>query len=187
MSWFKSSIFSNTNESIRYVLNQVSGPFLSETTAHCNITFSCISYLSTSLSLIDPGRTPDEVRIQVLQGYHGLHHYADEFWMDHLLEYFKLKGMLDQPLLSVIDKALEFQKYDLSQSSEEELDKESYPSSITKLMVLVSRMSATPEVQTFIRKLLIFRARSLPDKKEIDVSQKGHLPSRREDSYAFPA
>jgi hypothetical protein len=88
--------------------------------------------------------------------------------------------MLDQPILSVIDKVLEFQKYDLSQSNEEEFDKESSPSLLTKPMVLISRMSATPEIQLFIRKLLLFRAQSLPDKNGAIESHKGNLPSRCE-------
>jgi hypothetical protein len=155
---------STANYSARYILNQASGPFLSELTAHCNITISCISYLSTSLSLIDPGCTPEEIRICVLQGYHSLHHYADKFWIDHLLQYFKLRGEFENPILVALEKLLPFQEYSVLQGNDRELDKGTLPSSVTDRMELLSRMSDIPEIRLFIRKLLILRAESPLDK-----------------------
>ncbi|KAH8650674.1 hypothetical protein BGZ60DRAFT_462571, partial [Tricladium varicosporioides] len=80
---------------IRYILDHSSGPFLDFTQAHHNIAFSCISYLSESFILINPSVSEDEVKTRVVKGYHGLHHYANEFWAEHLLRYSELNGGLD--------------------------------------------------------------------------------------------
>jgi hypothetical protein len=108
----------------------------------------------------------------VLQGYHGLHHYADEFWIDHLLRYFKLRGGFDKPILVALDKVLPFQKYSVLQGNDRELDKDTLPPSVTDRMELLSRMSENPEIRLFIRKLLIFRAEWSLD-KDTGESRKG--------------
>jgi hypothetical protein len=108
----------------------------------------------------------------VLQGYHGLHHYADKFWIDHLLQYFKLRGGIDRLILVALEKLLPFQKYSVLQGNDRDLDKSTLPPSVTDRIELLSRMSDIPEIKLFIRKLLIFRAES-PLDKVTDESRKG--------------
>lgn len=151
----------------------MSGPFLSSVTAHCNITYSCISYLSTSLVLIDPTCTPNNARTRVLQGYHGLHHYADEFWIDHLLQYFKLKGSFDKVLLVALERALQFQKYNLLQNNNAKFAKNTLPLSLHKRFELISAMSGVPELRSFIQKILLFRTHSALNENGTGMSQKG--------------
>lgn len=68
-----------------------SGPFLRKDQAHHDITFSCVSYLLTSLSLKTSGSTMEQRSLRILRGLHGLHHYAHEFWIEHILQYAKLR------------------------------------------------------------------------------------------------
>lgn len=171
ITWYSANVFS------RYILHQVSGPFLSEATARYNITLSCISYLHTSLSLIDPNLPPQQVRTRVLLGYHGLHHYADEFWTDHLLQYFTLKGVFDGSILEALDNLLQFKKYDLTQGSDNELDRDSVPSSLATRLELLSQMSNFPEIQVFVRRLLSLRAQSVINRKDTDKDRKGTHPN----------
>lgn len=171
ITWYSVNVFS------RYILHQVSGPFLSEATAHYNITLSCISYLHTSLSLIDPNIPPEQVRTHVLLGYHGLHRYADEFWTDHLLQYLRLGGVFDVSILEALDDLLQFQKFDLTQGSDNELDRDSVISSLATQLELLSQMSNFPEIQVFVRRLLLFRAQSVMDRKDADKDQKGTHPA----------
>src|SRR5262245_4813131 len=63
----------------------MSGPFLWEPRAHYNIAFSCITYLNTSFCFHQADDTSENLRTRVAKGFHGLHHYANEFWFQHLL------------------------------------------------------------------------------------------------------
>ena len=116
------------------------------------------------------------MRTHVLLGYHGLHHYADEFWTDHLLQYLRLRGFFDVSILEALDNLLQFQKYDLIEGSDNELDRDSVPSSLATRLELLSQMSNFPEIQVFVRRLLLFRAQSVMDKKDTDKDRKGTHP-----------
>jgi hypothetical protein len=45
-----------------------------------------VAYLNTSYPLLPDRSTELERAALVIQGFHGLHHYANQFWVDHLLE-----------------------------------------------------------------------------------------------------
>jgi hypothetical protein len=45
-----------------------------------------VAHLSTSYALLPDRSTARERAALVIQGFHGLHLYANQFWMDHLLE-----------------------------------------------------------------------------------------------------
>jgi len=80
----------------RYVLQEeyrARVSFIHGLNAHHNISFSCITYLNTSLHLL-PSYSTDESRIRtVIQGFHGLQLYANKFWYKHLLQYCRLQGI----------------------------------------------------------------------------------------------
>lgn len=86
---------------IRYILHQASGPFLSYVHAHYDIAFACITYLNTSSCFHDRSVSVDDLRIQVAKGFHGLHPYANEFWLQHLFQYTKCGANLDSPHYSL--------------------------------------------------------------------------------------
>jgi hypothetical protein len=39
----------------------------------------------------------DDLRVAVAKGFHGLHPYANEFWFQHLLQYYKCFYDIDGP------------------------------------------------------------------------------------------
>lgn len=41
--------------------------------------------MNTCICFIDPTFSEDKLRLRVLQGFHGLHHYANEFWFQRTL------------------------------------------------------------------------------------------------------
>lgn len=45
--------------------------------------------MNSSYCFIDSAVSNQALALRVLKGYHGLHHYANEFWFQHLLQYAK--------------------------------------------------------------------------------------------------
>lgn len=73
----------------RYLLHPLSGPQLSPFSAHRDIVFSCLAYLSTCRIFL--GNTSrDQLNRVVVKGYHNLYGYVHEFWVPHLLAYIEL-------------------------------------------------------------------------------------------------
>lgn len=78
------------------------GPVLPLARAQHDIAFSCVAYMSSSLSLIDPSLTREDLLLRVGEGLHSVHLYAREYWLEHLLAYARenvgLKGVKSTPL-----------------------------------------------------------------------------------------
>jgi hypothetical protein len=51
--------------------------------------------MNSSFCFVDPSYTEDALKLRVLKGFHGLHHYANEFWFQHLLQYAKCDENVD--------------------------------------------------------------------------------------------
>jgi hypothetical protein len=100
-----------TDDSPRYILDQKSGPFLQYYQCHYDLSFACINYMNTSHCFIDPGYTESALRVRVVKGFHNLHHYANEFWFQHLLQYAK-SGIVveDEDLDDPLEELREFWK-----------------------------------------------------------------------------
>jgi hypothetical protein len=101
----------------RYILEEEfrqGGPFISHNDAHLSICFSCVAYLNTSYPLLPDRSTELERAALVIQGFHGLHLYANQFWVDHLLECCtslrKQQNQLPNHLLEQIIGIFGFQK-----------------------------------------------------------------------------
>jgi hypothetical protein len=60
--------------------------------AHFDIAFSCVAYLCSALSLLDPSSSEVEHIGSVVKGYHGLMSYATEKWSEHLLAFLDKSG-----------------------------------------------------------------------------------------------
>jgi hypothetical protein len=73
----------------RYLLHPLSGPQLSPFSAHRDIVFSCLAYLSTC-SIFLGNSSRDHLNRVVVKGYHNLYGYVHEFWIPHLLAYIEL-------------------------------------------------------------------------------------------------
>jgi len=48
-----------------------------------------MTYMNSGVYFIDPDYPDDDLKVRVVKGFHGLHHYANEFWFQHLLQYAK--------------------------------------------------------------------------------------------------
>jgi hypothetical protein len=73
----------------RYVLHITSGPFLDYFDTHYGLASSCMNYMNSSTGFIDEKSSETDLRVRVVKGHHGLHHYANEYWFQHLLQYAK--------------------------------------------------------------------------------------------------
>jgi hypothetical protein len=99
----KQSLQSLKRMIFRYILHPESGPYLQENEAHFDMAFSCVSYLSSSFHMLVVEMTDLEFEDRILRGYHGLHSYASEFWIDHLLRFSKVKrGFLHTELEALV-------------------------------------------------------------------------------------
>ena len=141
------------------MLHHDSGPFLREVNAHYNIAFSCISYLPTSLCLVRQSSSEDDLRLQIAKGFHGLHHYASEFWSEHFLRYFSLRENLDRAcsgplLIEQLNKLLSFQK----ECQSPEFCSESLQiKTLSSISARLSALGSVPRVQGFLHDVLVFR------------------------------
>jgi hypothetical protein len=101
------------SKTCRYILHTASGPFLYYNRAHYDLAFSCLNYMNSSLCFIDPAVSNIALKIRILKGFHGLHHYANEFWFLHLLQYAKLEDPVeDEDLDEPLEEIQEFWKQD---------------------------------------------------------------------------
>jgi hypothetical protein len=90
------------------MLHTTSGPFITARNAQKNISLTLVSYLSSSFALIDSQVTNEEKILDIAKGFHGLHLYANEFWVAHLLEYIEVNTELDQRMLDpVLERVLD--------------------------------------------------------------------------------
>jgi hypothetical protein len=124
------------------------------------MAFSCVSYLSSSLSLISPSMTDFEAELRIIKGYHGLHSYAHEFWIDHLLR-FRLSKLCNS---SADAEALIQQLNHLTQSLNPLTMSYDNPGANSDDLKSGSRenllsWSQSPNIQRFLEKVLVFRKR----------------------------
>ena len=70
----------------RYLLHQISGPFLKAAISHQTIALACLIYISQSITMFGNSVDHAEFRSNLLKTHHSIHYYAYEFWLEHLLE-----------------------------------------------------------------------------------------------------
>jgi hypothetical protein len=111
-SKFSYNLSNRTNpDASRYILHEASGPFLFYNRAHYDLAFSCLNYMNSSICFLDPAFSEIALKIRVLKGFHGLHHYANEFWFQHLLQYAKREDPVeDEDLDGSLEEIQEFWK-----------------------------------------------------------------------------
>jgi hypothetical protein len=92
----------SANSNYRYILNESSGPFLQYSTAHYHLAFSCMNYMRSTALFINPNSTDNALKVRVIRGLHGLHHYSNEFWFHHLLQYAKAGDPVEDDQLDLL-------------------------------------------------------------------------------------
>jgi hypothetical protein len=89
------------------MLDTASGPFMSALDAEHNVSLALITYLISSITLVDPQIAEEQKLSNVAKGFYSLHFYANEFWVAHFLEYIELNHGLDSSSTNpIFDKIL---------------------------------------------------------------------------------
>jgi hypothetical protein len=73
-----------TNKPSRYLLDNLSGPFLQKNQALIDLTSACVECTISALDLIDPKFDQAQRYTSVATGLHDLHRYAVANWVPHL-------------------------------------------------------------------------------------------------------
>ena len=76
----------------RYLLRAARNSLIKPINAHHNVSIACIAYLCTSFNFIDPQFSAEQNSINIVKGFHGLHLYANEYWLTHLITYANMRG-----------------------------------------------------------------------------------------------
>lgn len=121
----KVTLFTQLNtDTDRYILEQGyhnARSFVSAKFAHFNIAFPCVSHLNNSFCLIPPNCTDTERALMIIQGYHGLHPYANKFWIKHVLACCKLyvesQSKLPVEFLGQLQHLLRFRQHASQQAT----------------------------------------------------------------------
>ena len=96
-----------------YLLHIQSGPFINTTKAHFNIAFSCITNLTSALSILsrfNKEATEADFENLVVQGCFGLQSYGHGFWAEHLIAFLEVASDIDGETANLIGALEEFSK-----------------------------------------------------------------------------
>ena len=140
-----------------------------------------MNYMNTSFCFIDPKYTKNDLQIKVVKGFHGLHHYAHEFWFQHLLQYAK-SGVIveDEDLEDPIEEIREFWKDDPGKGAKAlKLDDTTSAETIRSQLEVMQPMEQAQkmgiDILTF-RKFLSQENNSHQDpESELETSKRGRL------------
>ncbi|KAH8587407.1 hypothetical protein B0O99DRAFT_733524 [Bisporella sp. PMI_857] len=95
----KEQVFQNNTCPFNF---DISGPFLHYHEAHYNLAISCINYLNMGHCFIDDTISDAERQFRVVNGFHGLHHYANKYWFQHLYQCVKCASPVPDDVLEDI-------------------------------------------------------------------------------------
>jgi len=139
----------------------MSGPFLHELDGHLAISYACATYISTSHCLIGHQCSEEEQVLRVAKGFHGLHLYAYEFLIKHVLRYAELqshsRSSFSEILSTQLQKLLLFQKRDLPNGFKDALRNQKLLSDIMQRLLT---SNVPPNFHGFIRDMLVFQEMS---------------------------
>jgi len=112
--------------------------------------------MNSSRCFIDPKISENELVMRVLKGYHGLHHYANEFWYQHLLYYAKSEDPVeDEELDEPLEEIRDFWKQDPGKGAEElKLDD---TTSAEKIKARLEVLASNPVAHNFGLDILTFQ------------------------------
>jgi len=145
------------------MLHTASGPFMSTLRAEHNISLALITYLCSSFTLIDPQIEEKERIRRVAKGFHGLHFYANEFWVTHFLEYVELNGGLESTSSNLIlDKVVTLCDIHDSMAPSTDYVEEFSPDGVQQggAHLSLEKLVAHTDVYHFVQKIVEFRKRT---------------------------
>jgi hypothetical protein len=79
----------------RYLVDAARGPILSPLRGQYDISFACITYLVTSIDLLDSTYYPVPPLLRTGEGFHSLQLYANTFWLEHFLDLVSLHSNVE--------------------------------------------------------------------------------------------
>ncbi|RFU24008.1 hypothetical protein B7463_g12335, partial [Scytalidium lignicola] len=145
-----------------YVLEeeyQEKRPFIWRENAHLDISFSCVTYLNSSFSLLPENSTEAQRAAIIVRGFHGLQTYAHIFWYRHVLAYCGLLGQhqrqFSSELLAQLQLLLRFRKDGRAHILTPKTRIERHASENPTLEAL----NPWPDVKRLISDVLVFRAK----------------------------
>jgi hypothetical protein len=102
--------------------------------------------------------------LRVAKGFHGLHVYANEFLIKHILRYaelqYKSKSDFSEVLAAQRERLLQFEKRDLSVSFNASLGD---PKSLPNVVQRFATLNLPPQLHMFMRNMLVFQDMSTQD------------------------
>lgn len=141
--------------------------------AHYQIAFSCISYLSASFGFFDiSSRSEDMLRIRVIKRFHCLHHYANNFWFEHLLEAARFPPNLNIDILGQIKGLEPFWKTERDANHDNDVVNED--AAKEGLADRLKVLNAYPDIKSMVYEMLAFRV-SLKNSFDPSKLPKGSL------------
>jgi len=150
----------------RFMLHTTSGPFITALNAHKSISSTLVSYLCSSFALIDPQVQNEEKVVDIAKGIHGLHLYANDFWVEHLLEYIEVNTELDQRMLDpVLERVLDLcDAHDGLALSTDDMEKRE-ELSLRDIQQLEShptlqKLGANLDIRDFLEKIMDYREKT---------------------------
>jgi hypothetical protein len=158
----------------------MSGPFLHERDGHFAISYACATYLSTSHCLISHQCSEEEQVLRVAKGFHGLHLYAHEFLIKHVLRYAELqchsKSAFSETLSTQLQRLDLFHKRDLSVGFKAALRNHRC---LQDIMPRLSNLQLPPKLHGLIRDILVFQ--------EMSTVQDNHHQTEPQGEYSQAA
>lgn len=141
------------------MLDAASGPFMSALDAEHNVSLALMTYLVSSVTLIDP-QIPEEQKLSnVAKGFYSLHFYANEFWIAHFLEYVELNhGLNSSSTNPIFDKILMLGDINDSIMGSNQVDLE-LPKIAEKLDThpAMDRLMVHTDIHDFVQGIIQFR------------------------------
>lgn len=125
-----------------------------------DISFSCVAFLNSCVSLLPANSTEAQRAAVIVRGFHGLQIYADMFWYRHLLAYCGLlvqhKRQFSTELLAQLQLLLRFRKEDSRATvlkSKTATEKDGTEDSTLEVF------NHLPNVKRLVSDVLVFRAK----------------------------
>lgn len=123
----------------------------------------------------------EEVTSRVMKEYHGLHNYANEFWLEHVLEYSRLMGTIESGVSSDLARVLGTLTEVHKKPYTLQLDHESAETG--ESISCLKALNCPPAVRRLIRDILLFRE-TLREYQDGQISAQGEmLHSANEDPH----
>ena len=143
------------------MLSVASGPAIQALDAQHDITYACVAYMASSFQLINPLETAEHVNVLIGKGFHALHHYASNFWLEHLLDYAALAAPLNVNCTSALAlqlRHLQMTHVDyLENSTETRSELTNKSRAADQLEQRLSNLSGWPEIQCLARQTMLQR------------------------------